>query len=70
MAGPLNGTGGGARCDVADRGRAADSLPLVVVVGLLLGVQGICKALRSPLVLVYIDNNVPHRAKTGLYVGQ
>ena len=57
-------------CDAGDTGRSVSNLPLVIAIGCFLGMQGITKATRTPLGVTYIDNNVPQRSKTGLYVGE
>ncbi|KAK7491737.1 hypothetical protein BaRGS_00016993 [Batillaria attramentaria] len=55
-------------CEEGGGGESNSNLPLVVVFGLLLGVQGVSKATRSPLGATYIDNNVENRARTGFHL--
>ncbi|KAK7115648.1 solute carrier organic anion transporter family member 2B1-like [Littorina saxatilis] len=45
------------------------NVPLVVVFGLFLALQGVSKAMRSPLGVTYIDNNVSHRSQSGFHIG-
>lgn len=46
------------------------NLLVVVLMGMMLSLQGVTKATRGPLGTTYIDNNVPARSQTAMYLGQ
>ncbi|KAL8570800.1 hypothetical protein ACOMHN_006950 [Nucella lapillus] len=56
-------------CEGGGGGGSGDSrMHVVILIGVLFSLQGVAKATRNPLGVSYIDDNVPNRAKTGLYV--
>ncbi|XP_025078215.1 solute carrier organic anion transporter family member 3A1-like isoform X2 [Pomacea canaliculata] len=56
-------------CQAAPGQEVGSNLLVVVLMGMMLSLQGVTKATRGPLGTTYIDNNVPARSQTAMYLG-